>query len=60
MKFFLLKICFLRFFILALLQIFPSERHGVRSIEAGEFHDASMLSFLCRALAVDRMHSNIM
>uniref|UniRef100_A0A915PWP8 Uncharacterized protein n=1 Tax=Setaria digitata TaxID=48799 RepID=A0A915PWP8_9BILA len=40
------------------LQIFPSERHGVRSVEAGEFHDASMLSFLCRALTVDRMHSN--
>uniref|UniRef100_A0AAF5Q1R5 Uncharacterized protein n=1 Tax=Wuchereria bancrofti TaxID=6293 RepID=A0AAF5Q1R5_WUCBA len=41
------------------LQIFPSERHGVRSVEAGEFHDASMLSFLCRALAVDRIHSDI-
>ncbi|EJD74718.1 CBR-DPF-3 protein [Loa loa] len=42
------------------LQIFPSERHGVRSVEAGEFHDASMLSFLCRALAVDHLHSDVM
>uniref|UniRef100_A0A8R1XYJ9 Uncharacterized protein n=1 Tax=Onchocerca volvulus TaxID=6282 RepID=A0A8R1XYJ9_ONCVO len=42
------------------VQIFPSERHGVRSIEASEFYDASMLSFLCRALTVDRMHSNIL
>lgn len=41
------------------LQIFPSERHGVRSIEAGEFHDASMLSFLSRALSVGRVHSDI-
>uniref|UniRef100_A0A158Q7Q0 Dipeptidyl peptidase 9 n=1 Tax=Elaeophora elaphi TaxID=1147741 RepID=A0A158Q7Q0_9BILA len=40
------------------LQIFPSERHGVRSVEAGEFHDASMLSFLCRALAVDQAFGN--
>ncbi|MCP9260953.1 Dipeptidyl peptidase 9 [Dirofilaria immitis] len=42
------------------LQIFPSERHGVRSVEAGEFHDASMLSFLYRALTIDHLHSNIL
>ncbi|VDM95738.1 unnamed protein product [Thelazia callipaeda] len=38
------------------LQIFPSERHGIRSVEANEFHDASMLSFLYRALSVDHPH----
>lgn len=34
------------------LQVFPSERHGVRSPEASEFHDALVLDFLKRALAV--------
>ncbi|VDN21904.1 unnamed protein product [Gongylonema pulchrum] len=41
------------------LQIFPSERHGIRSIEACEFHDACMLSFLSRALSIDNTESNL-
>lgn len=33
------------------LQIFPSERHGVRSAEANDFHDAITLSFFQKALS---------
>uniref|UniRef100_A0A158R5I4 Peptidase_S9 domain-containing protein n=1 Tax=Syphacia muris TaxID=451379 RepID=A0A158R5I4_9BILA len=33
------------------LQVFPSERHGVRSAEASDFHDAITLSFFQKALS---------
>ncbi|VDK47386.1 unnamed protein product [Anisakis simplex] len=39
------------------LQIFPSERHGVRASEACEFHDAVVLDFLQKALTVRKSDS---
>ncbi|VDM41104.1 unnamed protein product [Toxocara canis] len=37
------------------LQVFPSERHGVRSPEASEFHDAVVLDFLKKALTIRKL-----